>query len=393
MIRRVTVENGIVEGLPAADPRITVFRGIPFAAPPIGENRWRAPQPAKDWEGVLKAYEFGPIAMQETPGINDDIYTKEWHVDSSVPMSEDCLQLNVWMPAKKTEEKLPVMVWIFGGGLAVGYPSEMEFDGERIARRGVILVSLNYRLNVFGFMTHPEITAEDPEKAANFGHWDQKFGIEWVKRNIAAFGGDPANITVFGQSAGGGSTMVQVTSPLNKGLFQKAIAQSGSGLLGPSMNGPYLSESEKLGEKFFDFLGVKTLKEARALDAQTLLEKCLEFTPVHRWECVVDGTLIPDYPTYTIMAGKRNDVELMIGHTADEFPIVPNASSYEELESYARERFGKYAERYLEICKKGAENLDDMIKNGTYNRFELGNLLWADDNVKQNASKALPLLF
>ncbi len=387
MLRKVTVENGMIEGLPAADPRITAFKGIPFAAPPIGENRWRAPQPAKDWEGILKAYKFGPIAMQSTPGINDDIYTKEWHVDSKVPMSEDCLQLNVWTPAKSTDEKLPVMVWIYGGGLNVGYPSEMEFDGERIARRGVILVSINYRVNVFGFLTHPEITAEDPSKAANFGHWDQKAGIEWVKRNIAAFGGDPQNITVFGQSAGGGSTLVQLTSPLNKGLFQKAIVQSAAGILPPSIDNVHITEAEKMGEKFFEFLGVKSLKEARALDAETVLKKGLEFTNTYLWDSVIDGTLLPDYPTYTVMDGKRNNVELMIGNTVDEFPVVPDVSSVSELESYAQEKFGKYADRYLEICKKGANNLEDMIKNGTYNRFELGNLLWADENVKQNASK------
>ena len=138
MLRKVKIENGMVEGLPAADPRITAFKGIPFAAPPVGDLRWRAPQPAKDWDGVLKAYKFGPIAMQETPGLNpDDIYTKEWHVDPEIEMSEDCLQLNVWTPANRSDEKLPVMVWIYGGALNVGYPAEMEFDGERIARRGV----------------------------------------------------------------------------------------------------------------------------------------------------------------------------------------------------------------------------------------------------------------
>ncbi|HKM17566.1 MAG TPA: carboxylesterase family protein, partial [Limnochordia bacterium] len=140
MLREVRVENGVVRGLPAADPRITSFKGIPFAAPPVGENRWRAPQPAKDWDGVLDAYTWAPIAMQARPGVNkDDIYAREWHVDPDIPMSEDCLYLNVWTPAKSPDEKLPVFVWYFGGGLQVGYPSEMEFDGERIARRGVVV--------------------------------------------------------------------------------------------------------------------------------------------------------------------------------------------------------------------------------------------------------------
>ena len=168
MLRKVEVENGPVQGLPAADPRITSFKGIPFAAAPVGKNRWRAPQPAEDWEGVLEAFQFAPIGMQARPGVDrDNIYSREWHVDPDIPMSEDCLYLNVWTPAVSADERLPVFVWFFGGGLQVGYTSEMEFDGERIARRGVVVVTVNYRLNVFGFFCHPEITAENPEAPAN----------------------------------------------------------------------------------------------------------------------------------------------------------------------------------------------------------------------------------
>ena len=152
MLRKVRVENGDLRGIPAADPRITVFKGVPFAAPPIGDLRWRAPQPCENWSGETLANNFAPISMQETPGVNpDNIYTKEWHVDQNMPMNEDCLYLNIWTPAKTEDEKLPVMVWFFGGGLQSGYTSEMEFDGERFARRGVILVSVNYRVNIFGF--------------------------------------------------------------------------------------------------------------------------------------------------------------------------------------------------------------------------------------------------
>lgn len=386
MLRQVTVENGIVQGIPAADPRITAFKGIPFAAPPVGELRWRAPQPAKDWDGVLKAYTFGPIAMQATPGTKpNSIYTREWHVDSEVPMSEDCLQLNVWTPAKKADEKLPVMVWIYGGGLVEGYPSEMEFDGERLARRGVILVSINYRVNAFGFMAHPEITAENPEKATNFGHWDQKAGIEWVKRNIASFGGDPENITVFGQSAGGGSTIIQIASPLNKGLFQKAVVHSGGGLIPPGINSPTLEEAEKIGEKFFELLGVKTLKEARAIDAKILLEKWFEFAKTIG--SVVDGTLIPELPAYALAENRRNDVLIMLGNTENEFLLKPPASNVAELEAYAKAKYGDRAEEFLAICKKDAASFDDMLKNGTYNRFELGNILWGNANSEYKASK------
>ena len=217
MIKKATVEGGVVVGAPAADPRIFSFKGIPFAAPPVGDLRWRAPRPAENWEGVRNCFEFGPIAMQETPGLDPNaFYSKEWHVDPEIPMSEDCLQLNVWTPAKSADEKLPVMVWIFGGGYQCGYTAEMEFDGERIARRGVILVSVNYRVNVFGFLCHPELTAEDPEFPTNFGHLDQRAGTLWAKNNIAAFGGDPDNVTIFGQSGGGGKVTVRTAVPVKQ---------------------------------------------------------------------------------------------------------------------------------------------------------------------------------
>lgn len=157
MIRVVKIENGMVRGLPAADPRITSFKGIPFAAPPVGENRWRAPQPVEDWEGVFDALEFAPISMQAKTVIDvNNIYTREWSVDPEIPMDEDCLYLNVWTPAKSADEKLPVYVWYFGGGLQVGHTAEMEFDGERIARRGIVVVTINYRLNTFGFCATPK---------------------------------------------------------------------------------------------------------------------------------------------------------------------------------------------------------------------------------------------
>ncbi len=202
MIREAKTENGWVRGIEAADPRITVFKGIPFAAPPIGENRWRAPQPAADWEGIRDAFRFAPISMQSTPGLGTDVYCKEWHVDPEIPMDEDCLYLNVWTSAKSVDEKQPVLVWYFGGGLQWGYPSEMEFDGERLAKRGVVVVTVNYRINCFGFLAHKELTKEAPEAPTNFGNLDQQAGLRWVVRNIASFGGDPEQITIAGQSAG-----------------------------------------------------------------------------------------------------------------------------------------------------------------------------------------------
>jgi len=387
MLRQIKTENGWVRGIPAADPRITAFKGIPFAAPPVGDLRWRAPQPAKNWDGVLECYQFGPMAMQEPVKADPNaLYDREWHVDPDHPMSEDCLQLNVWTSTKTGDEKMPVMVWIYGGGLMSGYPAEMEFDGERIARRGVILVSVNYRVNVFGFLCHPEITAEDPDKPANFGHLDQQAGIEWVKRNIAAFGGDPENITVFGQSAGGGSTMVQVCSPTNKGLFQKAIFHSSGGMLPPSSLSPTLPEAEEKGVRFFELLGVKTLAEARKLDAKTVYEASTKMGPGLAWGTVIGDKFMPDYPKNILANGTRNDMTIMAGNTSGEFPVMPRVQTVEELEAYAKDTFGDKADEYLAIVKKGASSLDEMKKNATYNSFELGNVLMLDINNKLKIS-------
>jgi para-nitrobenzyl esterase len=370
-----------VQGIPAADPRVTAFKGIPFAAPAGGENRWRAPQPVKPWEGVRNCSEFGSIAMQEIPGGNpDDIYTREWHVDGSVPMSEDCLQLNIWTNAKSADEKLPVLIWIYGGGLMVGYPSEMEMDGERIARRGVILVSINYRVNVFGFLAHPALTAEATDAPTNFGHLDQQAGIRWVKRNIAAFGGDPDNITIFGQSAGGGSCEIQLCSPQNSGLFQRAILHSGGGLLPPSSLSLRLAEAEKQGERFFEALGVTTLEEARRVDAQTVWDTAVA-SGAFAWGTVIGDPFLPDTPANIIGRGEENDAELVIGNTGDEFLFSPGVDSEEALEEYAHRKFPGCADEYLAIVRKGAKSLDDMKKNATYNNFEMGNMLLLDLNA------------
>ncbi|MBQ4000323.1 MAG: carboxylesterase family protein [Oscillospiraceae bacterium] len=306
MLRVTKTENGMVRGFPGTDARITVFKGIPFADDTSGENRWRAPQPAKNWEGVRDCYEFAPITMQKTPGLDQNaFYSKEWHVDPEVPMGEDSLALNIWTPAKSADEKLPVMIWIFGGALREGYAWEMEFDGERIAHRGVILVSIAYRLNCFGFMCHPDLTRDQPDAFANFGFLDQKAGIDWVKRNIANFGGDPDNITIFGQSAGGGSTLAHLCSPKARGSFQRAIVESAGGVAVtyPSNRAMRhyrtLEKAEADGVRFLrDYLNVETIEEARKLDAKFIEDKFLEMTANgEMWRGVVDGIYVPEHTT------------------------------------------------------------------------------------------------
>ena len=382
MIRIAKTENGIVQGIPAADPRITAFKGIPYAAPPVGKLRWKAPQPAENWEGIRDCSRFGAIAMQETPGLDPEaFYSKEWHVDPEVLMSEDCLNLNIWTPAKNENEKLPVMVWIFGGGLYNGYPSEMEFDGERFARRGVVLVSINYRLNAFGFLAHPELTAEDPEYPTNFGHLDQRFALLWIKRNISAFGGDPENILLFGQSAGGGSTFMQVISPLNKGLFQKAIHHSSGGQLPPALDSFTLKEAEQMGVQFFSDLGVSSLEEARELPAEKVVE--LGKLRKYNFGTVVGDKFMPDYPTSMITDGKRNDIEIMTGNTGNEFQIRVQGDTLDEIKAFAERMFGDRAQEYMDIITKGTEDVEQIKKNGQWNRFAIGNYIWLDTNIAQ----------
>ena len=362
LIRRVHVENGWVKGLPAADPRITSYKGIPFAAPPVGENRWRAPQPCADWQGDLEAYAFSPIPMQAPISADpNNLYDREWHVDKEIPMSEDCLYLNVWAPADG-RTGMPVFVWYFGGGLQVGYSAEMEFDGERLARRGIVVVTVNYRVNAFGFLCHPEITAENPDAPANFGFLDQQAATRWVKRNIAAFGGDPNNITIGGQSAGGMSVSAQMTCPGNQGLFQRAIIQSGA------FQPPYpadfglthdFASAQKTGEKFFEFLGVKTLREARAVDSVTLRDKMLAWEGIHGWAKsfgeVVDGVFSLRNSQQWFLQEDRVRVPVLLGCTDSEFKACPPAGNAQQLRAFAEKAYGPDAGKFLALFPQNAD--------------------------------------
>ena len=359
MLRVVETENGFVQGLPAADPRVTSFKGIPFAAPPIGENRWRAPQPCENWEGIRLAYEFAPISMQDTPGIGDDIYCREWHVDPEIPMDEDCLYLNVWTNAKTVDANLPVLVWFFGGAFQWGYTAEMEFDGERIARRDIVVVQVNYRLGAFGFLSHPEITSAQSDAPANFGHLDQQAGLRWVKRNIKAFGGNPDNITIAGQSAGGGSVLAQLACLDNDGDFQKAVifsAMINSPYKTPSLIAPKtLAENERVGKEFFEFLGVNSLEEARKLDAFYIRDKYGEFAASKgnflamdgRFLSCIDDKFMKMNPMKAFFTGDRVKVPVMSGNTADEFLDVIFAKDDVEYEEKVKEIFGDYAEEFM----------------------------------------------
>lgn len=342
MLRIVDTKCGKIEGLPAADPRITSFKGIPFAKPPVGNLRFHAPVPVEKWEGTLQAYKFGPIAVQPTPCYDpNDLYCREWSVDKDIPMSEDCLYLNVWTPANKADEKLPVYVWIYGGGFQTGFTAEMEFDGERIARRGIVVVTLCYRLNMFGFMCHPEITAENSEGPANFGLLDQRMAMQWVKDNIEAFGGDSNNITIGGQSAGGGSVLNQMMYG-TRGLFNKAGCHSGMFKMpGNNIMIPKpLSEAEKDGLEFFNFCGAKSLADMRKFTTAELRQKWSDFggfgKSIATWLPVNDGKFVTDYFFNAVENGKVENIPFICGYTTDEFCFDGHNAVKDGVEEYLR---------------------------------------------------------
>lgn len=341
MLKLVQTEAGLVRGIPAADPRIISFKGIPFAAPPVGDLRWRAPQPVQPWSGIRDCLEFAPISMQSIPGRDsDNIYTREWNVDPEIPMSEDCLYLNIWTPAKSAQDRLPVYVWYFGGALQVGNTAEMEFDGERIARRGIVVVTVNYRVNVFGFLAHPELTDRYPEAPTNFGNLDQQYGLQWTKRNIAAFGGDPDQITIGGQSAGGGSVMTQLNCPANKDLIQGAVVESG--IFYHPLNNPFVStlaEAQAKGESFFARLGVASLDEARAVPAEQIRD--INEKEGFSWGTVIDGVFQTDSVWNNLKKGQLLPVPLLTGFTENEFFSWLNQTD-EPLSQESYEAFWKY---------------------------------------------------
>lgn len=306
----VRVESGQLTGVPGSVPDIRVFKGIPYAAPPTGDLRWRPPQPVKRWEGVRPADKFGPRAMQ-LPVFDDMVFR-------SNGMSEDCLYLNVWTPARSSKERLPVLVYFYGGGFVGGDGSEPRYDGESMARKGIVAVTVNYRLGVFGFMAHSELTKESPHHASgNYGLLDQSAALHWVRKNIAAFGGDPKKITIGGESAGSFSVSAQMASPLSRNLIAGAIGESGS-LLGPTLAALSQKEAEKNGAAFAAEVGASSLAALRAISAEKLLV-ATKANPF-RFGLTIDGYFLPKSALDTYTAGEQAHVPLLAGWNATEVP-------------------------------------------------------------------------
>jgi para-nitrobenzyl esterase len=330
---------------------LRVFKGIPYAAPPVGELRWKPPQPAQAWDGVRAAAEWGPRCMQSNRLGDMDPLNKR--------MGEDCLYLNVWTPARSSGVGLPVMVWIHGGSNLNGAGSQPEYDGSHLASKGVVVVTINYRLDVFGFLAHPELTkASGTGSSGNYGLLDQIAALKWVQKNIRAFGGDPGRVTIFGESAGAFNVSLLMASPLASGLFARAIGESGGALTPIAAFGPKrLQIGEQDGVKFVQSLGVNSVAELRARPAQEILEAAIK-NPIIYGFGVVDGYVLPEHPASLYAQGKQNDVALMLGWNADEGTLFAARSKIPaDVSAYVdriRAQFKDHADAVLKLYPPGS---------------------------------------
>ena len=377
--KTVKTKNGLVSGSKIGT--INIFKGIPFAAPPVGDLRWKAPQPVENWLGVLKCTNFSASPFQPNPA---PFYCwSEEFIAPPKPLSEDCLYLNVWTGAKTVQEKRPVFVWIYGGGFSSGSSACAIYDGEELAKKGIVFVSINYRVGPFGFMAHPELSKEQNNASGNYGLMDQIAALKWVKENIAAFGGDPNKVTIAGQSAGSMSVNCLVASPLAKGLFHRAIAQSG-GMLSNRIP-TNLSDAEKMGETFQKKANANSLSELRQKSAEEILK--ISQASGLRMGVTLDGYVLPTDIVQHFKDGKHNDVPLMTGWVTGDAGLIPSQGlSAEKFKQQAIDKYGAKSEVYLKLFPA---NTDDEAK-ASQSRLSLlsfaalSSHLWAGYNKSQS---------
>ena len=375
----VRVEEGLLQG--TSEDGLMVFKGIPFAAPPVGDLRWRPPQPAAKWEGVRQATSFAPGPIQG------------WKAPSGT--SEDCLYLNVWTPAKSAADRIPVFVWIYGGGFNGGSTAEPTYSGEHLAKKGVVLVSISYRVGQLGFMAHPELSAESPQHVSgNYGLLDMIAGLQWVRKNISAFGGDPDKVTIFGESAGGIAVSMLCASPLAHGLFEGAISESG-GSFGPPRSTTYpgenlkrLADAERAGKAYADSAHVSSIAELRKIGADKL--------PAIRglaWP-IIDGYVIPDDQYRLYEEGRFNDTPILVGYNSDEGASFMPARTPEAYISSVQERYGPFADRLLKAYPVGIGTVPktarDLMRDAAFGWHTWS---WARLQSKMGKSKAFYYYF
>ena len=308
---QTSIEHGVIEGLYNTRTELSEYFGIPFAKPPVGDLRWRAPQPLSAWQGVLNTKSFGPRPVQAI--VFGDMNSR------SAGLSEDCLYLNVWTPAKRNVSKLPVLVYYYGGGFVAGDGSEPRYDGASMAKKGIVVVTVNYRLNIFGFLAHPELSKEASYNASgNYGLLDQVSALEWVQKNIAAFGGDPTRVTIAGESAGSIAVSGLMASPLSKKLIAGAIGESGAGI-NPTLAPVPLAEAEKIGYDFAKSAGYVTLAQLRALSTKEVYDLYTE-SKRFGFPTVVDGYFFPKTLPQIFNASEQAQVPLLLGWNSAEIP-------------------------------------------------------------------------
>jgi len=369
----VKTENGQIEGTVNKAGDIRIFRGIPFAAPPVGNLRWQAPQPVKNWDGVRKCQAFGPSPMQGKP--SPFMYWSSEFLIPAEPIAEDCLYLNVWTGAKSAGEKRPVILFIPGGGFRSGGGACPIYDGEAMAKKGIVFVNINYRLGVFGFLAHPELSQESGHTASgNYALLDMIAALKWVQKNIAALGGDPANVTVAGQSAGAFAVNFLTASPLAKGLFQRAIAESGGSFVtSPIRPKLTLQGAEQQGITFAKSLNVSSLVELRAKSADEILKATGGLSSP-----IVDGYVVPESVMDIYMHGQQSDVPLIVGWNEDDRVSGPPAKA-EAFREQMKKRFADKADDYLKVypAQTDSEAAQSQIASGRDESFGIQDYTWA----------------
>ena len=346
-------ENGTIEGNYDTKSGLQVYLGIPFAKPPVGNLRWKAPQPLENWKGILPTKKFGPRPVQGI--VFGDMSSR------SDGLSEDCLYLNVWTPAKHDSKGLPVLVYFYGGGFVAGDGSEPRYDGASMAKKGIVAVTVNYRLNIFGFFSHPELSAESPYKGSgNYGLLDQNAALKWVQKNIAAFGGDPAKVTIAGESAGSISVTAQMASPLSKGLFAGAIGESGASI-NPTLSPVPLAEAEKTGLEFAKNAGASSLAKLRAMSTQEIYEM-YNASKRFGFPTVIDGYFYTKTVPETFNAHEQSMVPLLLGWNSAEIPGGAFVQGPYTEENYVKKVKEAYPKDFDEVFKLYPHGSDKEIE-------------------------------
>ncbi|AMR33255.1 carboxylesterase [Mucilaginibacter sp. PAMC 26640] len=387
---QIKIVNGVLEGVTEKSGVIS-YKGIPFAQPPIGELRWKDPQPVNNWGGVRKCDAFGYNPMQKK--VFGDMGFR------SPGMSEDCLYLNVWKPANSSATKLPVLVYFYGGGFVAGDGSEARYDGESMAKRGIIALTVNYRLGAFGFMAHPELSKESPHHSSgNYGLLDQNAALRWVQANIAKFGGDPKRVTIAGESAGSIAVSAQMVSPLSKDLIAGAIGESGA-MIKPTLAAIPLADAEANGVKFGDKTGATSLAALRALPAADLLEDASKPGMPPLSSGTVDGYFLTKKPSDSFAAGEQAKVPLLVGWNNAEIPfqavMYGKAPSPENYLAQLKSFYGDRAEEVLKLYPGADEK--EVIKSATElasDRFiSYSTWKWADLHAETSGRPVYRYLF